>query len=183
MLSREEAFVLIKKYLRDPENIKHSIAVEAILRDIAKRLERNEELWGLTGLLHNLDYEYNAENPENRGTLTAQLLDGLLPESGVNAIKANNYMHTDYIPTTSLDKALIATDTVTRLIFAITKSMPSKNLTDLNLMILVEKFRDQNFAQRYNRNRIKLCNDLGIKTEAFLKLSLFILKENSEKLN
>ena len=178
MLTREEAFILIKRYLRDPENIKHSIAVEAILRNIAKRLQRNEELWGLTGLLHNLDYEYNAGNPENRGTITAQLLEGLLPESSLNAIKANNHMHTDYIPTTSLDKALIATDTVTRLIFAIAQSTPSKTLVDMNLMILVEKFRDQNFAQRYNRSRIKLCNDFGIETEAFLKLSLLILKKN-----
>ena len=108
MITRDEAFVLIKKYLRHEDNIRKSLAVEAILREIAKKLERNADLWGLTGLLHNIDYEYTSTEPESRGVLSAQLLEDLLPEKAVNAIKANNYTHTDYIPTTSLDKSLMA---------------------------------------------------------------------------
>ena len=104
MINRDEAFVILKKYLKDPDNIKYSLAVEAVLKELARILYRDEELWSLTGLLHNLDYEYTRGELEKRGNLSSQLLGGLLPENAVNAIRANNYMHTDYIPTTSLDK-------------------------------------------------------------------------------
>ena len=183
MINRDEAFVLIKKYLRDEENINYSLAIEAVLREIAKRLEQDEDLWGLTGLLFNLDYEFTSNEPEKRGSFSAQLLEDLLPQRGINAIKANNYMHTDYIPTTSLDKSLIATDAATGFIIATAKSMPSKKIVELDLLKLMNKFDDPTFANRFNRNRIQLCTDIGIELETFLELILNILKQMSEKLN
>lgn len=177
MISRKEALTVIKKYLKDNENVKSALAVETILQKIAYFLEKNEELWALTGLLYNLDYEYCSGAPENRGALTAQVLDGLLPESGINAIKSNNYMHTDYIPTTSLDKSLIAAVTTSNLIFSVEKLVPSKKISDIGLNLLILKFNDQNFASRYNRSRILLCKDLGIEIKEFLALCLKALKE------
>jgi len=182
MLSREQALVILKKYLKDQDNINISIAVEAILKQIAKKLGRDEEVWGITGLLHNLDYEYSAREPEKRGSLSAQLLDGLIPERAVNAIKANNYMHTDYIPTTSLDKSLIATAAAAGLIIIAGKSTPSKKLSELDLEILIDKFNDTKFATRYNRNRIGLCSDAGIDLRDFLELSLLTLQHISDQL-
>ena len=183
MINREEAFVLIKKYLRDEKNINYSLAIEAVLREMAKRLERDEDLWGLTGLLFNLDYEFTSNEPEKHGSLSAQLLEDLLPQRGINAIKANNYMHTDYIPTTSLDKSLIAADTATGFIIATAKSMPSKKIVEVDLLKLMNKFDDPTFANRFNRNRIQLCTDIGIELETFLELILNILKQMSEKLS
>jgi len=183
MINREEAFVLLKKYLRDQDNIKYSIAVEAILRELAKKLDRNVELWGLTGLLYNLDYEYTSNEPEKRGTLSAQLLEDLLPDGCVNAIKANNYMHTDYIPTTSLDKSLIAVDAVTKLIIVTARSMPSKKLAEVDLETLLDRFNDSSFAARNNRNKIQLCADIGMELKAFLELCLNTLKQISDELN
>jgi len=183
MINREEAFILLKKYLRDESNIRHSLAVEAVLREVAKRLDRDEELWGLTGLLHNLDYEYTSSDPEKRGTLSAQLLEDLLPESGVNAIRANNYMYTDYIPISSLDKSLIAADAITGFIIAMAHSMPSKKIVAVDFEILVKKFNDPSFAARYKRNKIQLCIDIGIELEVFLELVLNTLKQISDKLN
>ncbi|KAA0005110.1 MAG: phosphohydrolase [Thermoplasmata archaeon] len=176
MLTREEAFTLIKKYLKDDENIKYALAVEAILREMARRLGKNEELWGLTGLLHNLDYEFTSGDPQNRGTLAAQILEGLLPEDSINAIKANNYLYSDYIPVTSLDKALIATVSLTGLIFATARSIPSKKLSDVDINVLYAKFNDPGFAPNCNRSRIKLCVDTGIEVETFLALSLKTLQ-------
>jgi len=182
MLARDEAFTLIKKYLRNDENIKYALAVEAILREMAKRLDKNEELWGLTGLLHNLDYEFTNNDPENRGTLASQILEGLLPEEGINAIKANNYLYSDYIPVTSLDKALIAAVTLTGLIFATIKSIPSKKLSDVDINVLYTRFNDPDFAPKYNRSRIKLCVDTGVEVETFLAFGLQTLKEIADKL-
>jgi len=177
MIDRQQAFVLIKKYLKDEDNIKIALAVEKIMMKMAEVLEKDEELWGLTGLLHNLDYEYCQGSPENRGILTAQLLDGLIPEKTINAIKANNYMHTDYIPTTSLDKSLIAAVTGAGLIISVSRSTPSKKISDLDLALIVVKFHDSNFASKYNRNRICLCEDLGMQLEFFLDLCLNSIKE------
>ena len=183
MINRDEAFTLLKKYLRNEGNIKYSMAIEAIMRKLAKFLEKNEEYWGLTGLLHNLDYEFAGNEPEKRGNLSAQLLEDLLPESCVNAIKANNYMHTDYIPTTSLDKSLIAADAATGLIIATAHSMPDKKLGDINLELLLDKFNDPSFAPKSNRNRIELCTDIGIDLKSFLELCLITLKHISEQFN
>jgi predicted hydrolase (HD superfamily) len=177
MINRQQAFALIKKYLKDEENIKIALVVEKIMMKMAELLEKDKELWGLTGLLHNLDYEYCAGSPENKGVLTAQLLDGLIPENSVNAIKANNYMHTDYIPTTSLDKSLIAAVTGAGLIITVSRSIPSKKISDVDLARIVVKFHDSNFASRYNRNRVYLCEDLGMQLEFFLDLCLNSIKE------
>jgi len=109
--------------------------------------------------------------------LAAQVLDGLIPENGVNAIKANNYMHIDYIPTTSLDKSLIAAVTGAGLIITVLRSISSKKISDVDLALVVVRFHDSNFASRYNRNRIYLCEDLGMQLEFFLDLCLNSIKE------
>lgn len=180
MITREQAVTLIKKYLKDVDNVRFAVAVEHILKKIAELYGKDQELWGITGLLHNIDYEYCAHNPEKRGMLASQLLEGLLPEKCINAIKANNYIHLDYIPTTSLDKCLIAAVTSAELIIKITKNTESKNISDVHLPIIITKFNDSNFAPTINRNRIALCEDFGMKIEFFLETCLDSLKEISQ---
>jgi uncharacterized protein len=183
MINRQEALVLIKKYLKNTNLFKYSLSVEAILRDLAKRLNKDEELWGLTGLLHNLDYEYTTADFEKRGSISAQLLDGLIPEIGINAILANNYMHTSAIPSTSLDKALIASDAITELIFTIKKKDCLQNLQQLNFSYLEKKFKDTSFAENISRSKIKLCIDIGINIDDFLIISLDSLKSISRQID
>jgi predicted hydrolase (HD superfamily) len=183
MINRDEALVILKKYLHNEDNIKYSLAVEAVIREIAKRIERDEELWGLTGLLYNIDYEYTINEPEKRGILSAQILEDLIPKLAVNAIKANNYMHTDYIPTTSLDKTLIAVDAAVGLILAISKTFPNKKISEVNLETVIEKYNDAEFATRYNRNKIQLCVDVGIDINNFFKLILNTLNQVSDVIN
>jgi putative nucleotidyltransferase with HDIG domain len=182
MINREEAFALLKKYLRDDKLIKHSLAVEAILIDMAKKLGKDEELWGVIGLLHDLDYEYTKREPEKHANLSTEILEGLLPEGGLNAIKAHNYMHTDFIPTTSIDKALIAADAVSGLIIATALIIPSKKLSDVKIETLIHKYNDNSFARGCNRSRIALCVDTGLEIERFLALSLNALQSISDNL-
>jgi putative nucleotidyltransferase with HDIG domain len=172
MMQREEGFKLLKKYLKNENLIKHSIAVEAILKEIAKYLDENEELWALTGLLHDLDYEYSKDNPEKHTLLTAQILMGLVPEELVNAIKSHNYQHTVQTPETNLDKSLIAADAVSGLIIATALVVPSKKLSSVELKTLINKFKDNSFAKGCNRKKIELCEDIGIELNKFLELSL-----------
>jgi putative nucleotidyltransferase with HDIG domain len=182
MIDRDEAFTLLQKYLKDEKLIKHSLAVEAILKKMAKNLGKDVELWGLTGLLHDLDYDYTNREPEKHANVTAQILEGLIPEKYVNAIKAHNYKHTDYTPTTSIDKALIAADAVSGLVIATALIIPSKKLADVKLETLLDKFYDHSFAQGCSRSRIELCQDTGLDVEAFLALSLNSLKEIADEL-
>ena len=183
MINRNEAFMLIKKYLEDDKLIKHSLAVEAIMGRIARSLDENEDFWSIVGLLHDLDYEYTQNNPEKHANISAQILSGLIQEKGINAIKAHNYLHTDYVPTTSLDKSLLAADAVSGLIIAAALVMPSKKINDVKLETLLNKFNDKSFAKGCNRKRINLCLDVGIDLDKFLDLSLNALKDISDELD
>jgi putative nucleotidyltransferase with HDIG domain len=176
MLTRKESIDLLKKHLRTGNLIKHSYAVEAILREMAKKLSEDEELWGLTGLLHDLDYDFTKDDPEKHSQITVQVLEDLLPEEAIDAIKAHNYQYTAQIPHTYLDKSLIAADAVSGLIIAAALVMPSKTLAEVTPQTLMSKFKDKSFAAGCNRKRIELCEDTEIHLQEFLELSLNALK-------
>jgi putative nucleotidyltransferase with HDIG domain len=182
-MNREEAFTLLKKYLKDNKLLKHSLSVEAIMKEIAKSIDEDKDLWSKVGLLHDLDYEYTEGHPEKHANISADILAGLIPEKGINAIRSHNYLHTDYIPTTSIDKALLAADAVSGLIIATALVMPSKKINDVKLETLLNKFNDKSFAKGCDRNKINLCNDFGIKLNDFLFLSLNALMEISDELD
>lgn len=180
MISKREALNLIKRYIKKEENIKASLAAEAIMRRLARLAGEDEDLWGLTGLLHNIDYEYTTDEPQKRGLVAMQILDGLLPEEGVNAIKANNYINTDYLPETRLDKALISTEAVVCLIMETIKTIPTKRILDIDINLLIENYKDSYFALGCNKNKIKLCVHNNMSVEEFLDFSLKVLQEYSQ---
>ncbi|MEM4258430.1 MAG: HD domain-containing protein [Candidatus Thermoplasmatota archaeon] len=182
MINRTQAMILLKKYVKTTNLIKHSLAVEAILKRTACYLRENEELWGLTGLLHDLDYDHTKDAPHTHASVTANLVQDLLPEEALHAIKAHNYQFTEQIPETQLDKALIAADAVLGLIIATALVMPSKKLREVTLKTLINKYKDKSFATGCNRKRIELCFDCGIDLEIFLELSLKALQNISEEL-
>jgi len=122
-------------------------------------------------------------SPENHAKMTAQILTGLVPEEIIHAIEAHNYQHTMKIPTSYLDKALIAADAVSGLIIAAALVMPSKKLADVQLETLIKKYKDKSFAANCNRKRIDLCEDLGLDLNSFLEISLLSLKKISNELN
>ena len=182
MITRQEAFALLEKNLRTKNLVKHSLAVEAILSAMAVRLGEDPELWGVTGLLHDLDYEFTKAEPERHAFITAKMVDELLPKEATNAIKAHNYQYTAQIPLTYLDKSLIAADAVSGLIIAAALVMPSKRLADVTPKTLADKFKDKSFAAGCNRKRIELCEDMELGLQMFLELSLQALKGISGEL-
>ena len=183
MIDRTEALIILKKYRLDDTIIKHSIAVEAIMENLAKHLSKNEEIWKTVGLLHDLDYEYTKNKPEEHGERTAEILENMLPEEGINAIKAHNYIYTKYLPSSSLDKSLIASDSVTDLIIKSVQDTSSKKISDLKIETLIEKLNNNSFIKENNRKKIYLCIDIGIDIKKFLEISLNSLKKISDKLD
>ena len=177
MINRQQAFVLIKKYIKNDKLIQQSLITEAILRKIANILVTNEELWGLTGLLYNIDYEYTLQEPEKRGIFAAQLLDGLLPEGCINAIKSINYQHSGYVPSSSLDKSMVATVAFMDFFTSVYGLSSFKDFKDINADILKNKLFETNFTNVNLRSRILLCNDVGIDLNDFLEICLNTINE------
>ena len=182
MISREEALVVLKKYIQDKKTIHKSILTELILRDLSKRLNEDENLWGLTGLLHNIDYEYTEENLQERGNLSSKILTGLIPKEGINAIKGLNYKHTKYLPIESLDKALISTTSLTDLLLKILEYDLNESKLEYKASFLYERYKDQSFAPKVDRNRIKVIEDIGFTIEEFLKISVNYLNDISKQI-
>ena len=89
MIQRDEALKLLADHETPPSLMQHALATEAIMRDLARRLNEDENVWALTGLLHDLDYPTTSENPQRHGLDSADQLAGKLPETALAAIRAH----------------------------------------------------------------------------------------------
>jgi len=181
-MDRESALKLIRSHVKNDKLIKHMIAVEAIMRRLALKFNEDQQLWGLVGLLHDLDYEKTKSDFEHHGIISAEMLKGKLPEEALEAIRSHNEF-TGHIPKTRLAKALIAADQVSGLIVATALVMPSKKLAEVKLKSLKRKFKQKDFARSVDRNKIlKYCQEIGLTLEEFLQLSLEALQSISSEL-
>jgi putative nucleotidyltransferase with HDIG domain len=172
MLARDEALNLVKKHVTKRNVIYHMLAVEAIMRSMAKHFGENEDEWGLIGILHDVDYEKTEAAPEKHTLLAEQILKGMVPDELVKAIKTHNAKHTGILPETRMEKALIASDAISGLLVACALVMPSKKLSDVKVETVAKKFKDKDFARGAERDRILVCEDIGIPREKFFEVAL-----------
>ncbi len=180
-MERNDALDLLKAYLKDEKLLKHSLAVEALMKALARELGENEKAWGLAGLLHDIDYEIATK--EEHGIKACEILKGKVSEEVLEAIKKHNFENNGSgEPETAMEKALIACDALSGLIVATALVMPSKKLEEVKLESLKKKFKQKDFARSVSRERIKLCESLGIPLERFLGLGLGALKSISDEL-
>ncbi len=182
MLTRDEALALVKSKVRDERYLKHMLAVEAIMRRLAERLGGDPELWGLVGLLHDIDFEGTKDDPSRHGLVAEEILKGLVPEEALRAIKAHNYEHTGVEPASLMEKALIAADAVSGLLVACALVMPNKKLEEVTVKTVEKKFKSKDFARGVDRGRIERCKELGLTREEFFELSLEALKAVASEL-
>ncbi len=169
-MDRESAWRLITGSVKNQNLLKHMLATEACLRALARRLNQDEEKWGLAGLIHDLDYEQTKDDPSNHGMITAQKLTNhnVDPEV-IQAVKA----HSGNVPAESLlDKAIVATDPATGLIVAAALMHPTKKLANLFPDFILRRFREKRFAAGANREQIHRCSELGLSLEEFLTICL-----------
>lgn len=176
MLTREEALNLVKKYISKRNVLYHMLAVEAIMRSAARHFGEDEDKWSLVGLLHDIDYEKTEATPEKHSLIAEEILKGVLPEELINAIKAHNFKHTGVKPESVMEKALIACDAISGLLVACALVMPSKRLEDVKVETVVKKFKDKDFARGADRERILICEEIGIPREKFFEIALNGLK-------
>jgi len=176
MLTRDEAFDLIKKHVTKRNVVYHMLAVEAIMRSVAKHFGENVEQWGLIGLVHDIDYERTEATPEKHSLLAEEILKARVPDELIKAIKTHNFKYTGVMPETRMEKALIASDAISGLLVACALVMPSRKLVDVKTETVAKKFKDKDFARGADRERILVCEEIGIPREKFFEIALTGLK-------
>ena len=181
-MSREEAIALVRKHVSRPNLVKHMIAVGGIMRALARHFGENEHRWELAGILHDLDYDYTNENPENHPEMGVRMLRemGFDDEEILHAILAHNRK----VPfETLMDKALYVADPTSGFIVAAALIRPEKSLDAVDVPFLMRRFREKGFARGASREQMRMCEDLlGLNLEDFYAIALEGMKEVREDL-
>jgi putative nucleotidyltransferase with HDIG domain len=181
-LIRKEVLDSINENVENKNLVKHMLATEAILWALARRLGEDEEEWGLTGLLHDIDVELTAGDMSTHSKLGADLAKELgASEAMVHAILCHNEAHG--VPReTKLDKALFCVDPLTGLITAAALVRPDKKLAGLGAKSVIKRFKEKSFAAGANREQISLCSEIGLELGEFVELGLTAMQEISSDL-
>ena len=181
MISRDEALALLAENHVQAGLLQHSIASEAVMRALAREFGEDEELWGLTGLLHDVDYPATEATPEKHGLEGARLLEGKLPEEALTAIRAHNGEMTGVAPSSTFDYALRCGETVTGLVVTAALVRPT-GMEGMQASSLKKKMKDKAFAASVNRDCIRQCSELGLELGDFLTLAIGAMAEIDEEL-
>lgn len=154
-ISREEALELLKRYNKEPFHIQHALTVEGGMRWFAKELGygEEEEFWGITGLLHDIDFELY---PEEHCKKAPELLrEAGVGEDMIYAVCSHGYgLCSEEEPRLEMEKVLFAADELTGLIWSCALMRPSKSTMDLEVKSLKKKFKDKRFAAGCSRDVI-----------------------------
>lgn len=183
MITREQALQLLEQYIKNPNLKKHLLAAEALMRALAKKFGENENIWGLTGLVHDLDWESTIETPERHSLIAAEILEKQeFPKEVINAVKVHNHIH-GIEPKTNLEKALYSCEEITGLIVATALVMPDKKISGVTVEKVLSKFKEKSFARGVNREIILKSEEfLGLKLEELTKIALEAMQEISGEL-
>jgi putative nucleotidyltransferase with HDIG domain len=190
-MNREDALGLVNKFIKNKNLIKHSLAVEAIMRDLAADLMKknsttaqdsgsnrfDEEKWALAGLVHDIDYEDTADNPL-RHSLVAEkmLLEYGFNEDIVYAVKVHNDTH-GFPFKSDMDIALFASDPVSGLIVASALINTDKKIKSIDADFVMKRYKEKSFAKGANRKQMLACEKLGYTLEEFIKIALDAMKK------
>ncbi len=180
-MRRSDAENLLKKYIRNEKMLYHSYSSEAVMRALAKKLGRDEEKWGLAGLLHDIDSEITNADPKKHGLVAEELLrDEGLEEDIVDAIKMHNEEATGLDRTTEFQHALAAGETITGLIYATALVYPDKKIKDVKTKSVTKRMKQTAFAASVSRENIMECEQIGIPLNEFVDIALKAMKEIAE---
>ena len=152
--TRDEALALVREFNSSEGLIKHALAVEAVMRYMARKRGQDEEAWGLVGLVHDLDYE---QWPDQHCAKTAEILrERGWPEELIRAVVSHGFgLCTDVEPESEMEKVLYAIDELTGLVVATALVRPSRSVMDLKAKSVRKKWKDKSFAAGVSREIIE----------------------------
>ena len=182
MVNRDEIINAIEANVENANLIKHMLATEAIMRALAQRLGEDEEEWGLTGLLHDIDVEVTGGDASAHSLVGADMARQLgASEAMADAILRHNEVHGVPLETT-LDRALYCGDPLTGLITAGALVMPDKKLASLKVKSVRKRFKAKGFAAGANREQIARCSELGIDLDEFIEIGVTAMQGVADSL-
>jgi putative nucleotidyltransferase with HDIG domain len=152
--TREEALALLKEWNQSESLLKHALAVEGVMRYMARKRGEDEEKWGVIGLVHDLDYE---RYPEEHCAKSKEILtERGWPEPYIHAVLSHGFgLVTDVEPEEEMEKVLYAIDELTGLVTAVALVRPSRSVLDMKPKSVAKKWKDKRFAAGANREVIE----------------------------
>jgi hypothetical protein len=182
-MTRDEAQQLVQEKVHKDFTLKHLLASEAIMRALARHFGEDEELWGITGLIHDIDWEQTETTPEQHSLIGAEWLKqaGFAPEV-VEAVRVHNHMH-GIEPKTLLEKSLWCAEELTGLIVACAFVQPDKKLASVKPSSVKKKFKEKSFAAGVNREIIAKCEEMiGLSLDELIDIELKAMQEIASSL-
>jgi len=180
-MTYQDALQLMHEYVQNDALRKHMYAVEAAMRAYARKNNEDEEVWAMTGLLHDFDYEQYPTIPEHATKGAEILRQKGWPENIVTAILG----HATYsgVPReTRMAKVLFACDELCGFITAVAVIRPNK-IADLEVSSVKKKLKDKAFAKNVNRDEIKQgAEELGIPLDDHIRFVIEAMKQDAERL-
>lgn len=188
-ISHADAVKILDKYIDNDITKLHCYESEAIMRSLAKKFGEDEDVWGIAGLLHDIDWEITKNDTALHTVKAAEILraEGA-SEFLIEIIASHTYgsqqcgAHPDKSRSAKIEHALAAAETLTGLIIASALMQPDKKLSSLTPESLKKKFKNLKFAANCDRAIISECEEIGMSIDEFLGLGLASLQEISEKL-
>jgi putative nucleotidyltransferase with HDIG domain len=180
--TRGDAYALLTEYNQNDRLVKHGLAVEAVMRHMARKLGHDEEKWGVIGLVHDLDYE---KFPEEHCRKTGEILRAHdWPEDYIHAVLSHGWgICTDVEPEHEMEKVLYAIDELTGLVIAVALVRPSKSLMDLTVKSVKKKWKDRSFAAGADRDVIeKGAERLGLEVSELIEETIAGMRDVAAQL-
>ncbi|HEX6977648.1 MAG TPA: HDIG domain-containing protein [Patescibacteria group bacterium] len=173
MIKRIDALHLLHENMQSVNLRKHCYAVEAVMKSLAVRFDEDEDLWGIAGLVHDLDYE---KYPEKHPLIEIEMFEKKgFPKEVIDAIKAHAWGYREGLPEpkTKMEWSLYCCDELTGLIVAVALTRPDKKLASVELKSIKKKWKEKSFAKGVNREQIGKCKEkLGIELDDFIQIAL-----------
>jgi len=170
MITREECIDLVKQHVKNRNLVNHMIAVGAIMRGMAERFGEDPDLWEAVGILHDVDYETFGDDFSRHGAVSADMVQDLLPEDAVNAIRRHNPL-TGHEPETRFDISLLVADGISGMIVANALVRPTK-LDGMKAKSVKKRMKDKSFARQVSRENIMRCEEIELPFSEFAQIAV-----------
>ncbi len=180
--TREQAFALFRKYNNSESLTKHALAVEGVMRYMARKAGEDEEKWGIIGLIHDLDYEMY---PEQHCRMTEKILrENNWPEEYIRAVLSHGWeLASDVKPETRLEKTIYAIDELTGLVATSALVRPTRSVLDMEPKSVKKKWNDKRFAAGVDRSVIeKGAAMLGVTLDELISDCITGMREVAEEI-
>ncbi len=183
IMTEEDGLRLLQEHVEYENLVKHCLATQAIMRAMGERLGEDADTWGLTGLLHDLDFETTKDSPAEHTKKTVDILQEKgFPEDALQAIREHNAEALGIPRESKFGIALACSETITGLIVATALVYPDKKVGSVKPKSVRKRMKETAFARSVNRDIIRECERIGIPLEEFIELSLRAMQEIGDQL-